>query len=187
MISDLSKKLAKEITSLNIKKYRDETGLFFVEGEKFVNELPDGWDAAYYVISEGFFAGKSGGPDAGVIRGYENRAPVYAAPDGLYQKLSGTVSPQGILAVCKKRPQSLEDMYLTGGGFFVYCDGVSDPGNAGTLLRTADAAGAAGFVLSGDSTDVFAPKAIRACAGSVFHLPVIAGVGQAELLEFIDN
>ncbi|MCL2351498.1 MAG: RNA methyltransferase [Firmicutes bacterium] len=179
MIADLTKKLAKELTSLDIKKYRDETGLFIVEGEKFVGEIPEDWDVACYVISGGF-AGNSE-----PVRDYEKRAPVYFAPDGLFHRISGTVSPQGVLAVCRKKPRALGDMDMSGNGFFVYCDGVSDPGNAGTLLRTADAACAAGFALSEDSADIYGPKTIRSCAGSVFHLPVVTEVGRAALLDFL--
>jgi RNA methyltransferase, TrmH family len=86
--------------------------------------------------------------------------------------LSGTVSPQGIVAVCRTVDVPLERVLEGDPRLVAVCADVRDPGNAGTVIRCADAAGAAGVVLTGDSVDVHNGKAVRASAGSLFHLPV---------------
>ncbi|WP_370247267.1 TrmH family RNA methyltransferase [Nocardioides sp.] len=84
--------------------------------------------------------------------------------------LSDAVSPAGILAVCRSIDVPLGEALV--GGFVAVCADVNDPGNAGTVIRCADAAGAGGVVLAGRAVDLHNPKTIRASAGSAFHLPV---------------
>ncbi len=90
------------------------------------------------------------------------------------ERLADTTTPQGVLAVCRTPQATLED--VVGTGALVVLHAVADPGNAGTILRTADAAGAAGVVLTDGSVDPYGPKALRAAAGSTYHLPVVTGV-----------
>lgn len=87
---------------------------------------------------------------------------------------------QGIVAVVRQRPAGQAE--LVDAGFVIMCAHVRDPGNAGTIIRIADAAGADAVVLAGDSVDVFNPKVVRASAGSLFHLPVITGIGVEEAI-----
>lgn len=89
--------------------------------------------------------------------------------------LSEAVAPPGVLALCRFVDVPLAEA-LTG-GYVVICDRVAEPGNAGTVIRCADAAGAGGVVLAGDSVDLYNAKTVRASAGSAFHLPVAVGVG----------
>ncbi len=86
--------------------------------------------------------------------------------------LSETVTPQGIAAVCALLDQPLDTLPLAGAGLVAVLAGVSDPGNAGTVIRVADAAGASAVVLAGDSVDPHNGKCVRASAGSLFHLPI---------------
>lgn len=97
------------------------------------------------------------------------------------ERLVATTTPQGVLAVCRTPRASLAD--VVGVGVLVVLHAVADPGNAGTIVRTADAAGAAGVVLTEGSVDPYGPKALRAAAGSTYHLPVVTGVGVAALLD----
>ncbi len=90
------------------------------------------------------------------------------------EKLASSETPQGIVALAEWRPLSLRDLHLPGSPIIAVADGISDPGNLGTLIRTADAAGAAAVVLLEGSCDPLSQKALRASAGSIFHLPVIA-------------
>jgi len=100
--------------------------------------------------------------------------PVWSLGAGVLARLADTVAPQGLLAVAPRRivelPELLADRRRRG-PVLVLVD-VGDPGNAGTLVRTAEAAGAAGVVFAGSSTDPFGPKAVRAAAGSLLRLPV---------------
>ncbi|HTW19018.1 MAG TPA: RNA methyltransferase [Mycobacteriales bacterium] len=93
--------------------------------------------------------------------------------------LAETVTPQGVVAVVAIPVVSVGEVYATRPRLTVVLDQVADPGNAGTVVRTADAAGAGGVVLTAGSTDVWSGKAVRASAGSVFHLPIVTGVPAA--------
>lgn len=94
-------------------------------------------------------------------------------------RLADTRSPQGVVAVATiDRPDADA---VVGRGLLLVLDGVSDPGNAGTVIRTADACGAAGVVLTPGTVDPYNPKAVRASAGSITHLPVVTGVALGEV------
>ncbi len=90
--------------------------------------------------------------------------------------LSDTVHPQGLIAVCSLVDVSLDQIAATRPGLVALMSRVRDPGNAGTVLRAADAAGADAVILTDESVDVHNPKCVRASAGSLFHLPVAVGV-----------
>jgi RNA methyltransferase, TrmH family len=98
-----------------------------------------------------------------------------AQPDVL-AALSDTVHPQGLVAVCSLVDVPLGDVAASRPGLVALLARVRDPGNAGTVLRTADAAGADAVVLTDESVDVHNPKCVRASAGSLFHLPVVTAV-----------
>jgi len=97
--------------------------------------------------------------------------------------MSDTVSPQGIMAVCEKRSFTLDD--ISGENpFLLIGERLSDPGNIGTLIRSAAAAGASGVILSVGSGDIYNPKVVRAAAGATLRIPIIEG---ADLLELIPS
>jgi TrmH family RNA methyltransferase len=100
--------------------------------------------------------------------------PVQLASGHVLAELSDTVTPQGLVAVCDVLDVSLETA-LSASTLVVLLAAVRDPGNAGTVLRTADAAGASAVVFSDSSVDPYNGKCVRASAGSVFHLPVVVG------------
>ena len=154
----------KEIKNLKTKKGRDETGLFIVEGIKLVNEIPKSWDILTYVCSESY--------NDSITSPTLLRAPVITVSDDRFSSLSDTVTPQGIMAVCEKRTFSLQDIPVAN-PFFLIGECLNDPGNIGTLIRTAAAAGASGVILSENSGDIYNPKTIRAAAGAVLRIPII--------------
>lgn len=96
--------------------------------------------------------------------------PVTLVDERALAGLSDSVSPAGVVAVCRFLDAPLAT--ALGGRLVAICADVRDPGNAGTVVRTADAAGASGVVLAGDAVDLYNPKTIRASVGSAFHLPV---------------
>lgn len=87
--------------------------------------------------------------------------------------LSDTVNPQGVVAVCRTLDVPLPGLLTAEPRLLAVCADIRDPGNAGTVVRCADAAGAGGVVMAGDSVDVYNGKAVRASVGSLFHLPVV--------------
>jgi TrmH family RNA methyltransferase len=98
--------------------------------------------------------------------------PWLHADEAAIAALADTVHPQGVVAVCRTVTVMLADVLAPGPRLLAVCADVRDPGNAGTVVRCADAAGAGGVVLTGDSVDVHNGKAVRASVGSLFHLPV---------------
>lgn len=101
--------------------------------------------------------------------------PVHLVSGEVMSAIAQTVTPQGLVAVCALLDQPLPDVLATAPRLLAVLAHVRDPGNAGTVVRAADAAGADGVLLTGDSVDPYNGKCVRASAGSLFHLPVVAG------------
>lgn len=102
-------------------------------------------------------------------------APVTLVTDDVLTAMGETQAPQGIVAVCTFVTQPLDLVIRAGASMIVIIDGAGDPGNVGTIIRTAHAAGADGLVLTHDSVDPHNGKCVRATAGSLFHLPIATG------------
>jgi TrmH family RNA methyltransferase len=97
--------------------------------------------------------------------------PVHLLAAGVLDRVSDTVAPRGVIAVAERRPADVARIASADGPVVVLA-GVADPGNAGTVIRSAEAVGGAGVVFCADAVDPFGPKTVRAAAGSVFRLPV---------------
>ena len=107
--------------------------------------------------------------------------PWKRATAGVLNHLTDTVTPQGVVAVCQMpEPQQAESVVTAESRLVVVLAQVRDPGNAGTVIRLADAAGADAVLLTAGSVDPFNPKCVRASAGSIFHLPVLPDAGDAD-------
>lgn len=107
--------------------------------------------------------------------------PVTLVTDDVLAAMGETQMPQGILAVCHWITRSLDDVLPLETRMAVVVDGAGDPGNVGTIIRTAHAAGADGLVMTHDSVDPHNGKCVRATAGSIFHLPIATGADAAEI------
>jgi len=97
--------------------------------------------------------------------------------------MADTVTPQGIIAVCKQFPTSLKDILASEPKLIAILEEVRDPGNAGTIIRAADAAGADAIILTGRSVDLYNPKVVRATTGSIFHIPVAIAADLETVIE----
>ncbi|WP_426998866.1 TrmH family RNA methyltransferase [Pseudarthrobacter sp. N5] len=106
----------------------------------------------------------------------------WLATDDVLAAMADTVNPQGIVAVCGFVDVSLSEVLDAGPRLVAVLCQVRDPGNAGTVLRAADAAGADAVILTASSVDIYNPKAVRSTAGSLFHLPVVLGADVEELV-----
>ncbi len=98
----------------------------------------------------------------------------YVSEDVL-NAMADTVTPQGLVAVVRQTPTSVRDIFDAAPRLVAICEEVRDPGNLGTIIRAADAAGADAVVLTGRTVDPYNPKVVRATTGSLFHLPVSVG------------
>lgn len=140
---------------------RTAEGAFVLEGPKLLAEaLAAGAPLEAVYVSD---------PEAVDLSGVE--VPVRLLQRGVLERVADTVTPQPVLAVCRVVDVRLVDVLSA--TFVVVCVDLQDPGNVGTILRSAEAAGAGAVVLAGASVDPYNPKAVRASAGSLFHVPVV--------------
>jgi TrmH family RNA methyltransferase len=109
--------------------------------------------------------------------------PVHRVTERAAKALSDTVTPVGLVAVCEPAPVTITDVVAQRPGLVVVAVGISEPGNAGTLIRLSHAMGAAAVVLAGHSVDPYNAKCLRASAGSVFAVPVVVQADPAAAVE----
>ena len=161
------------------RKFRREDGRFLVDGPQAVLEALEAG-----LVEEAFLDAESAtepARNAAATVGASG-VPVYPVESQALKQLSGAVTPQGVVAVARIAQPGIDAVLARNPRLIVLLDGVADPGNAGTVIRVADAAGADAVVVSRASVDIFNDKCVRATTGSLFHLPVIA---EADLVDVI--
>ena len=120
--------------------------------------------------------------DPGKLPELPERTRVVVVPESLMEYLSPARTPQGVISLCRKPEEALPETLP--GRRYALLDGVQDPGNVGTILRTADPAGYKLAILMKGTADVYAPKVVRAATGSLFRMPVVFMDSNSELVEF---
>jgi RNA methyltransferase, TrmH family len=188
-ITSIRSPRVKAARQLARRSSRQRTRLFLAEGPQAVRE-------ALAFAESG--QRQQGGPDPGVVtelfvtgaawsrhrhlvdQAAQTGAGVHAVSGEVMADLAQTVTPQGLLAVCRFVDVPLQQLTAAGTALAVLLANVRDPGNAGTVLRTADAAGAGGVIFSDASVDPYNSKCVRASAGSLFHLPIVVGPAVAQ-------
>lgn len=170
IITSTKNQFVKKAKLLSQKKFRKESGLFLVEGTNIIKDMPRGVEVEYVLATlqrkdevERAF-GKEADEKSCEALAF-TRAQVYYVSDEVMAYVADTVSPYGILAVCKM--PSLDFAMPLGNALLL--DGVSDPGNLGTILRTAAACDFSDVYLL-DTADVFSPKVVRATLGGLFRV-----------------
>ncbi len=159
MISSLSNPLVKQVLLLQKKaSLRKEEGLFVVEGKRFAEEIPPERLARAFV-TEAFADSEEG-------RELAARLKAERVSEGVMAKMADTMTPQGILALVRR--QEAADF---GPGPLLLLERIQDPGNLGTLFRTAEAAGAGGILMDRETVDPYSPKVLRATMGGIFRVP----------------
>jgi len=161
------KMVRKYLTSA---KARKEAGLFVVEGERICREIPEGLLAEVYV-SQDF----SDSCDERTEEIQKLLKSAEVVDNSVFKDLSDTVNPQGIIAVVRKPAWSDDAAGSKSENKTVLLDGIRDPGNLGTIIRTAEAAGVSAVYMSPDCVDLYNPKVIRSTMGSIFRVPVFSG------------
>ena len=177
-VTSLANPLVKDIRALHLKKHRDETGLFIAEGQKLARDAVDG---GWPVHTLAYAAKLSGEPSIGALAAATKASggTVLEVSAPVLEKIARRDNPQNVVGVFRQR--FAPEASVGRDGIWVALDRVRDPGNLGTIVRTADAAGLAGVALVGASCDPFALEAVRATMGSVFHVP-IAKLSEAALI-----
>ena len=176
-VTGLQNPVVKAAAELKQKKYRTQNGLYLAEGLRTAEEA-----VAYKAVETLFYVATD---DERTMRLLEDAAAqnikLVCVSENVMKKIADTETPQGIIAVCKMRQPKLENL-LASGKMLLVLDRVGDPGNIGTMLRTADAAGIGGLVLLKGCADIYAPKTVRSSMGSLFHIPVLSGVSEQEFV-----
>ncbi|WP_440896051.1 TrmH family RNA methyltransferase [Amphibacillus sp. Q70] len=158
MITSVKNQSIKNWAKLTQRKYRLEQGLFIIEGEHLVEEaLTSDWEIETVIIEAGFE------PPFDL-----SSQKIEFVSHNVLAHLAQTKSPQGILAIVKIKETG---RYLT--NRLLLLDSIQDPGNVGTMIRTADAAGFDAVILGDGTVDLYNDKLIRSSQGSIFHLPIV--------------
>lgn len=171
----------RAVAKLTKRSARQETGLFLLEGPQAAREAllyrPD-------TLVE-MFATPSAMERHPDVRDAAREAgiEVLFTTEGVLDAMADTVTPQGIVAVARQSPTSLREVFAASPRLIAICEEVRDPGNLGTIIRAADAAGADAVVLTGRTVDPYNPKVVRATTGSLFHLPVVVGLELPTVIE----
>jgi RNA methyltransferase, TrmH family len=153
----------KQWKKLHSKKEREKTGTFLLEGPHLIEEaISSGAKLVHVILEEGYNIKEEW---------LVGKFTLWTVSSKLMKQLSETEKPQGIIAVCEMLAKP-ED-FLKPDGRYLLIDGVQDPGNLGTIIRTADSAGLDGVVLGEGSADLYNGKTVRSTQGSLFHLPII--------------
>jgi TrmH family RNA methyltransferase len=180
-ITSIRSPRVKAARQLAKRSFRQRARSFLAEGPQAVREalsmreIPDA-GAGGPVVTELFVTGAAWPRYAELAaQAAEQGAAVHAVSGEVMAELAQTITPQGVLAVCRFVDVPLEQLVAAAPRLVVLLANVRDPGNAGTVLRTADAAGADGVIFSDASVDPYNGKCVRASAGSLFHLPVVVG------------
>ncbi len=168
-------RIVKRCEQLSMRKYRDQFGLYLIEGENLLAEAVKNHARIETVL---------------LREGCQKSLPpqvadrTFLVDARIFDKLAQTVTSQGILAIVAKEAARKEDFINLPGSNFIVLDRLQDPGNIGTILRTADAAGYKLAILMKGTADVYAPKVVRAATGSLFRMPVVSMASAKELAEF---
>ncbi|MFE2544663.1 TrmH family RNA methyltransferase [Actinacidiphila glaucinigra] len=152
------------------RSFRGKERRFLAEGPQAVRE------AMAYLV-EVYVTPEAAARHEGIVAAARAAGvPVLTATDEVVAEMSDTVTPQGVIGLCRFLDTPFEEVLRARPKLVAVLAHVRDPGNAGTVLRCADAAGADAVVLTDASVDLYNPKAVRASVGSLFHLPVAVGV-----------
>lgn len=172
LITSAANPIVKRVRQLADRKHRRATGTFVVEGMQPVwRAVQSGWQLDTLIVAPDLLR-----THAAVEMVEQQRAAgvrVAAVSAELFGRLSDRDGPAGLLAIVRSRSATLADLTVGADFAAVVLHRVHNPGNLGTVVRTADAAGMSAVVLLGDSTDPFAPAAVKASMGSVFGIPLV--------------
>lgn len=182
-ITSKENKLVKMIKSLNHKKYREIEGKYFIEGIKIISEaIKQNIPLRDVIVCPEILNIVRGGEEFSETL-IKNGLTINYIPENIFKEMCLTQTPQGVLAVISKKENDLNDIAFKTNGFYIVLDGIQDPGNLGTIIRTADAAGADAVILSEGCTDAYSPKVLRSTMGSVFRVNIYENINLEDALK----
>ena len=181
-LSSVSNPIVKAAAELKQKKYRTEQQAFLVEGMRSVEEAVNCGIVKQLFVLKGTKTA-SARQAAIIAAAAAEGVELYEVTEPVMKKIADTETPQALTAVVARQSAALEEL-AAAGGIVLVLDRIGDPGNLGTMIRTADAAGISGVVLLAGCTDIFAPKAVRSTMGSLLHIPVAEGICEADFISW---
>ena len=181
-ITSKNNQVYKLLKKLLTKKYRDKTGMYLIEGENLLNEAV----LSSNTVIESVVCRKD---SVGIIENIADKikSNIFVADEAVFKDLAMTETSQGVIAAVKKPEISADEILFncSKDSNFVILDRLQDPGNIGTIIRTADAAGYGLVIAMKGTADIFSPKTVRSAAGSLFRVPVLFLNTEEELIRFI--
>ena len=182
MLDDPRSNRVKGIVRLNQKDARYETGLFLLEGPQGLKEL----EKSPRLIEEVFVTSSAWERYREILAGLSDLGvAIEEVTDEVMSKISDTRTPQGVVAVVHHLDIELDKLLSTKPVLLALIDQGRDPGNLGSIIRAADAAGADAVILSPDSVDVYNPKVVRSTAGSILNVPIVVAQDLVEAISKI--
>lgn len=162
-ITSKENKIFKDCQRLLQKKFRDQQERYIIEGMNLIEEAKENAEQVDFVVIR---------KNINIPSGFEN---VFVMDEKLFDRIAQTETSQGVMAVVKKKNYSREqlDTLCSGGGNLLILDRLQDPGNIGTIIRTATGAGYKAVVAVKGTADIYSPKVVRSAAGAVFRIPIV--------------
>lgn len=155
----------KNIKKLKERRFRDKEGLFILEGLRLIEEAIKARMKIEYIIISRDYEEKF---EDFLMKNNILSTKINILSNNLFMQIASTENPQGIMAVVRKKNNDK----ILNGDFYLICDKVQDPGNLGTIIRTAHAAGVNGIILTKGTVDIYNDKTIRSTMGSIFYIPI---------------
>ena len=188
MITSAGNAKIKRIIQLNEKaKLRRQEDAFVVEGIKMFLEAPEEGIQEIY-ISESFLQNGDEESNEKIKKLQFKKEVTYeVVSDQIFQRISATVSPQGILCIIKQYHHKLEELLKKDNPLLVVVENLQDPGNLGTLFRSGEGAGIDGVIISSNSVDIYNPKTIRSTMGSIYRVPFVITDELSETITLLKN
>lgn len=173
IITSRENKIFKLAKLLKTAKGRSEKELFLIEGIRSVRDaIEKNADMECIILKDGTT------PD------FKAKCDVFTFAPKLFEDVCETVSPQGVMAVCRIKKNNLEDISASGKKCIVMCEALQDPGNIGSVIRTAHAADCGGVILTKGCCDLYNPKIIRATMTGIFSVPVVQNAVSEQVVEY---
>ncbi|OEF99426.1 hypothetical protein BHF71_01750 [Vulcanibacillus modesticaldus] len=170
IIESINNPKVKQWYKLLNKKGRDKSGQYIIEGIKLIKEaIRFGQKIETIIVDH-----SKGLPEEFLELYSSDKKKFFTVSKPVFEKLSETETPQGIMAIIKKQELTAKKLLTENNNFILLLDKIQDPGNLGTIIRSADAAGVDAIVLGNGTVELYNPKVIRSAMGSVFHLPILS-------------
>ncbi len=178
-ISSKDNRIIKNIRMLQQKKHRDETSQFLIEGEHlFLEAKKNKISINTLLVTKDYYE-----KNKSIISQVSTNT--YIVPNNVLESVTDTKTPQGVIAVVAKPEVSFNQLFQNKKSNFLVLDRIQDPGNMGTILRTADASGIDGVILIKGCVDIYSSKVVRSTTGAIFRVPIIIIDNDTEAVELL--